>query len=162
MHGVTQTKLPMMFFKAILRWVLSILMQTSNSCFNPVLYWNFEKPPKLERVWGKMFKLLQYLSLTLQRIDLQLCTMEGSFMKILGVLQEYCFAIYCTHFNFQFIVSVFISFFFLVKPLRVKDWEIALLEYCVAMVTDSTSKHPLSERLSEISCPGKKILGYNS
>ncbi|XP_078180895.1 alpha/beta-Hydrolases superfamily protein [Carex rostrata] len=45
------------------------------------------------------------------------------------------------------------------KPLRVKDWEIALLEYCVAMITDSTSKHPLSERLSEISCPVLIVTG---
>ncbi|KAJ4780056.1 2-hydroxy-6-oxononadienedioate/2-hydroxy-6-oxononatrienedioate hydrolase 2 [Rhynchospora pubera] len=45
------------------------------------------------------------------------------------------------------------------KPLKVKDWEIALLEYCIAMITDSTSKPSLSERLSEISCPVLIVTG---
>lgn len=42
------------------------------------------------------------------------------------------------------------------QPLRVKDWDRALVEYTVAMLTDSASesKPPLSKRLSEISCPG--------
>lgn len=75
-----------------------------------------------------------------------------------GIL--FCYILYSFQFSIYSKCLYFI--FFLVKPLRVKDWEIALLEYCVAMVTDSTSKHPLSERLSEISCPGKKKLGYNS
>nr|GMD32307.1 abhydrolase domain-containing protein cgi-58 [Ipomoea batatas] len=42
------------------------------------------------------------------------------------------------------------------QPLRVKGWDRALVEFTVAMLTDSElgSKPPLSERLSEISCPG--------
>ncbi|XP_072997427.1 uncharacterized protein [Typha latifolia] len=47
------------------------------------------------------------------------------------------------------------------KPLRVKGWEMALLEYTVAMITNSTSKPPLSERLSEISCPVLIVTGDN-
>uniref|UniRef100_J3N5K7 AB hydrolase-1 domain-containing protein n=1 Tax=Oryza brachyantha TaxID=4533 RepID=J3N5K7_ORYBR len=41
------------------------------------------------------------------------------------------------------------------KPLRFRGWEMALLEYTVSMIMDSTStsKVPISERLSEISCP---------
>lgn len=47
------------------------------------------------------------------------------------------------------------------KPLRVKDWDRALVEYTVAMLTDSASesKPPLSKRLSEISCPVLIITG---
>lgn len=42
------------------------------------------------------------------------------------------------------------------QPLRVKGWDKALLEYTLAMVTDSASepKPPLANRLTEISCPG--------
>ncbi|KAL0298273.1 UNVERIFIED_CONTAM: hypothetical protein Sradi_6487100 [Sesamum radiatum] len=42
------------------------------------------------------------------------------------------------------------------KPLKVKGWDKALVEYTVALLTDSTSKlkPPLAKRLSEISCPG--------
>ncbi|XP_010278940.1 PREDICTED: uncharacterized protein LOC104612964 isoform X2 [Nelumbo nucifera] len=42
------------------------------------------------------------------------------------------------------------------KPLRVKDWDRALVEYTIAMLTDveSESKPPLTKRLHEISCPG--------
>ncbi|CAN4105318.1 unnamed protein product [Withania somnifera] len=47
------------------------------------------------------------------------------------------------------------------KPLRVKDWDRALVEYTVAMLTDSASesKPPLLKRLSEISCPVLIITG---
>ncbi|XP_019191968.1 PREDICTED: abhydrolase domain-containing protein cgi-58 [Ipomoea nil] len=47
------------------------------------------------------------------------------------------------------------------KPLRVKGWDRALVEFTVAMLTDSESgsKPPLSERLSEISCPVLIITG---
>ncbi|KAJ3680968.1 hypothetical protein LUZ60_015457 [Juncus effusus] len=45
------------------------------------------------------------------------------------------------------------------KPLRVKNWEMGLLEYSIAMITDSSSKPPLSNRLSEISCPVLVVTG---
>ncbi|XP_058110785.1 uncharacterized protein LOC131253686 [Magnolia sinica] len=47
------------------------------------------------------------------------------------------------------------------KPLRVKHWDKALLEYTLAMLTDSSSKSksPLSKRLAEISCPVLIITG---
>ncbi|CAH9121586.1 unnamed protein product [Cuscuta epithymum] len=47
------------------------------------------------------------------------------------------------------------------KPLRVKGWDVALVEHTLAMFTDSklVSKPPLSERLSEISCPVLIITG---
>eukprot|EP00268_Persea_americana_P045615 TRINITY_DN4657_c0_g2_i1.p1 TRINITY_DN4657_c0_g2~~TRINITY_DN4657_c0_g2_i1.p1 ORF type:complete len:493 (+),score=100.79 TRINITY_DN4657_c0_g2_i1:68-1546(+) len=47
------------------------------------------------------------------------------------------------------------------KPLRVKGWDKALLEYILAMVTDSASepKPPLANRLTEISCPVLIITG---
>ncbi|XP_073100484.1 uncharacterized protein [Elaeis guineensis] len=43
------------------------------------------------------------------------------------------------------------------KPLRSKGWEMALLEYTLAMLTDSASKPPLTKRLAEISCPGDHV-----
>jgi hypothetical protein len=45
------------------------------------------------------------------------------------------------------------------KPLRSRGWEMALLEYTISMIMDSisSSKVPVSERLSEISCPGFHI-----
>lgn len=47
------------------------------------------------------------------------------------------------------------------KPLRVKDWDKALLDYTVAMLTDSSSesKPPLARRLNEIRCPVLVITG---
>ncbi|PHT52940.1 hypothetical protein CQW23_07402 [Capsicum baccatum] len=47
------------------------------------------------------------------------------------------------------------------KPLRVKDWDRALVEYTVAMLTDSASasKPPLSKRLRKILCPVLIITG---
>ncbi|GAA0169255.1 serine protease [Lithospermum erythrorhizon] len=47
------------------------------------------------------------------------------------------------------------------KPLRVKNWDRALVEYTIAMLTDteSKSKPPLSQRLSKISCPVLIITG---
>ncbi|KAL3521341.1 hypothetical protein ACH5RR_019490 [Cinchona calisaya] len=45
------------------------------------------------------------------------------------------------------------------KPLRVKGWDRALVEYTVAMLTDSSSKPPLAKRLSEISCPVLIVTG---
>ncbi|XP_060181584.1 uncharacterized protein LOC132611185 isoform X1 [Lycium barbarum] len=47
------------------------------------------------------------------------------------------------------------------KALRLKDWDRALVEYTVAMLTDSASesKPPLSKRLSEISCPVLIVTG---
>eukprot|EP00268_Persea_americana_P045617 TRINITY_DN4657_c0_g2_i4.p1 TRINITY_DN4657_c0_g2~~TRINITY_DN4657_c0_g2_i4.p1 ORF type:complete len:136 (+),score=29.19 TRINITY_DN4657_c0_g2_i4:80-487(+) len=47
------------------------------------------------------------------------------------------------------------------QPLRVKGWDKALLEYILAMVTDSASepKPPLANRLTEISCPVLIITG---
>ncbi|KAJ0975449.1 hypothetical protein J5N97_017414 [Dioscorea zingiberensis] len=49
------------------------------------------------------------------------------------------------------------------KPLRTKGWEMALLEYTLAMLTDSASKSkpPLSRRLAEISCPVLIVTGDN-
>ncbi|XP_047264242.1 2-hydroxy-6-oxononadienedioate/2-hydroxy-6-oxononatrienedioate hydrolase isoform X8 [Capsicum annuum] len=46
-------------------------------------------------------------------------------------------------------------------PLRVKDWDRALVEYTVAMLTDSASasKPPLSKRLRKILCPVLIITG---
>ncbi|XP_009363764.1 abhydrolase domain-containing protein abhd-5.2 [Pyrus x bretschneideri] len=47
------------------------------------------------------------------------------------------------------------------KPLRIKGWDKALLEYTAAMLTDtsSESKPPLSKRLREISCPVLIVTG---
>ncbi|XP_038988300.1 uncharacterized protein LOC103706004 isoform X2 [Phoenix dactylifera] len=45
------------------------------------------------------------------------------------------------------------------KPLRAKGWEMALLEYTLAVLTDSASKPPLTKRLAEISCPVLIITG---
>ncbi|KAF5201269.1 Alpha/beta hydrolase protein [Thalictrum thalictroides] len=45
------------------------------------------------------------------------------------------------------------------KPLRTKGWDLALLEYTVAMLTDSASEPPLSKRLGQISCPVLIITG---
>uniref|UniRef100_A0A0D9XWB4 AB hydrolase-1 domain-containing protein n=1 Tax=Leersia perrieri TaxID=77586 RepID=A0A0D9XWB4_9ORYZ len=47
------------------------------------------------------------------------------------------------------------------KPLRSRGWEMALLEYTISMIMDSTStsKVPVSERLSEISCPVLVVSG---
>lgn len=47
------------------------------------------------------------------------------------------------------------------KPLKVKGWDKALVEYTVAMLTDSASKlkPPLAERLSKISCPVLIVTG---
>ncbi|KAK1285770.1 hypothetical protein QJS10_CPB20g00044 [Acorus calamus] len=47
------------------------------------------------------------------------------------------------------------------KPLKTKGWELALLEFANAMVTDSESKPPLMKRLSKISCPVLIITGDN-
>ncbi|KAK1312475.1 hypothetical protein QJS10_CPA07g01361 [Acorus calamus] len=47
------------------------------------------------------------------------------------------------------------------KPLKTKGWEMALLEFANAMVTDSESKPPLMKRLSKISCPVLIITGDN-
>ncbi|KAF9595832.1 hypothetical protein IFM89_005318 [Coptis chinensis] len=47
------------------------------------------------------------------------------------------------------------------KPLRTKDWDWVLLEYTVAMLTDTASEPPLPERLKEISCPVLIITGDN-
>lgn len=42
------------------------------------------------------------------------------------------------------------------QPLRAKGWDRALVEFTVAMLTNSESepKQPLAKRLHEISCPG--------
>ncbi|KAL2550030.1 alpha/beta-hydrolase superfamily protein [Forsythia ovata] len=47
------------------------------------------------------------------------------------------------------------------KPLKVKGWDKALVEFTVAMLTDSASKlkPPLAERLSKISCPVLIVTG---
>ncbi|KAI3973446.1 hypothetical protein MKW92_039401 [Papaver armeniacum] len=47
------------------------------------------------------------------------------------------------------------------KPLKTKGWDKALLEFVVAMLTDSESesKPPLSQRLKDISCPVLIITG---
>ncbi|KAH7654120.1 2,6-dioxo-6-phenylhexa-3-enoate hydrolase protein [Dioscorea alata] len=47
------------------------------------------------------------------------------------------------------------------KPLRCKGWDMALLEYTIAMLTDSAakSKPPLTRRLAEISCPVLIVTG---
>lgn len=47
------------------------------------------------------------------------------------------------------------------KPLKAKGWEKALLEFTIAMLTDSSSKSkpPLTKRLSEIKCPVLIITG---
>lgn len=45
------------------------------------------------------------------------------------------------------------------QPLRVKGWDKALLEYTLAMLTDSASEPPLASRLTEISCPGIVMQG---
>ncbi|KAK4383139.1 hypothetical protein Sango_2803900 [Sesamum angolense] len=47
------------------------------------------------------------------------------------------------------------------KPLKVKGWDKALVEYTVALLTDFTSKlkPPLAKRLSEISCPVLIVTG---
>ncbi|CAA2971408.1 bifunctional epoxide hydrolase 2 isoform X2 [Olea europaea var. sylvestris] len=47
------------------------------------------------------------------------------------------------------------------KPLKVKGWDKALVEYTLAMLTDSASKlkPPLAERLSKISCPVLIVTG---
>uniref|UniRef100_A0A0E0IXG5 AB hydrolase-1 domain-containing protein n=1 Tax=Oryza nivara TaxID=4536 RepID=A0A0E0IXG5_ORYNI len=47
------------------------------------------------------------------------------------------------------------------KPLRSRGWEMALLEYTISMIMDSisSSKVPVSERLSEISCPVLVVSG---
>ncbi|XP_042475114.1 uncharacterized protein LOC122057168 [Macadamia integrifolia] len=47
------------------------------------------------------------------------------------------------------------------KPLQVKGWDRALVEYTIAMLTDSASvsKPPLTERLNEISCPVLIVTG---
>ncbi|OVA01561.1 hypothetical protein BVC80_8867g15 [Macleaya cordata] len=47
------------------------------------------------------------------------------------------------------------------KPLKVKGWDRALVEFTVAMLTDSESesKPPLVKRLNEISCPVLVITG---
>ncbi|XP_073124154.1 uncharacterized protein [Henckelia pumila] len=44
------------------------------------------------------------------------------------------------------------------KPLTIKGWDRALVEYTVAMLTDEASnlKPPLAERLKDISCPESK------
>lgn len=47
------------------------------------------------------------------------------------------------------------------KPLKVKGWERALLEYTLALLTESSSKPPLSERLAQISCPVLIVTGDN-
>ncbi|KAK9081887.1 hypothetical protein Syun_030724 [Stephania yunnanensis] len=49
------------------------------------------------------------------------------------------------------------------KPLRSKNWDKALVEFTVAMLTDSSSesKPPLSQRLAEITCPVLIITGDN-
>ncbi|XP_042440402.1 2-hydroxy-6-oxononadienedioate/2-hydroxy-6-oxononatrienedioate hydrolase-like [Zingiber officinale] len=47
------------------------------------------------------------------------------------------------------------------KPLRVKGWERALLEYTLALLTESSTKPPLSERLAQISCPVLIVTGDN-
>ncbi|KAJ8499776.1 hypothetical protein OPV22_010328 [Ensete ventricosum] len=47
------------------------------------------------------------------------------------------------------------------KPLKIKGWEMALLEYTSALLTDSSSKPPLSGRLVQISCPVLIITGDN-
>ncbi|KAI3458410.1 hypothetical protein Pfo_015073 [Paulownia fortunei] len=47
------------------------------------------------------------------------------------------------------------------KPLKVKGWDKALVEYTVAMLTDSASKLklPVAKKLSEISCPVLIVTG---
>ncbi|KAL8539450.1 hypothetical protein ACS0TY_001166 [Phlomoides rotata] len=47
------------------------------------------------------------------------------------------------------------------KPLKVKGWDKALVEYTVALLTDSASKlkPPMAKRLSEISCPVLIVTG---
>ncbi|CAA7398264.1 unnamed protein product [Spirodela intermedia] len=47
------------------------------------------------------------------------------------------------------------------KPLRAKDWDVSLLEYTLATLTNSGSKTepPLAARLAEISCPVLIITG---
>ncbi|KAG5533641.1 hypothetical protein RHGRI_027732 [Rhododendron griersonianum] len=47
------------------------------------------------------------------------------------------------------------------KPLRVKGWDKALVEFTAAMLTDSSSesKPPLANRLNEISCPVLIVTG---
>jgi len=42
------------------------------------------------------------------------------------------------------------------QPLRIKNWDRALVEYTAAMLLDeeSKTKPSLSKRLHEISCPG--------
>lgn len=47
------------------------------------------------------------------------------------------------------------------KPLRIKDWDRALVEYTVAMLTDTQVKlkPPLGKRLQEIACPVLIVTG---
>ncbi|ONK61748.1 uncharacterized protein A4U43_C08F33170 [Asparagus officinalis] len=47
------------------------------------------------------------------------------------------------------------------KPLRARGWDKALLEYTVAMITDSASKSmtPLAKRLADIKCPVLIVTG---
>lgn len=53
----------------------------------------------------------------------------------------------------------YIDFLCDLQPLRVKGWDRALVEYTIAMLSDSPSqsKLPLLKRLSEISCPGFNV-----
>lgn len=57
---------------------------------------------------------------------------------------------------------IFLFVFF--QPLKVKGWDKALVEYIVAMLTDSASKlkTPLAKRLPDISCPGYRLSEYTN
>lgn len=48
------------------------------------------------------------------------------------------------------------------QPLKCKGWERALLDFTLAMITDSASegKPPLKKRLKDISCPGNAFWSF--
>ncbi|CAA6661894.1 unnamed protein product [Spirodela intermedia] len=80
---------------------------------------------------------------------------------IAAVRNSWCDANKITDFTINGYTKFTLIFEMIVQPLRAKDWDVSLLEYTLATLTNSGSKTepPLAARLAEISCPVLIITG---
>uniref|UniRef100_A0A0E0J617 AB hydrolase-1 domain-containing protein n=1 Tax=Oryza nivara TaxID=4536 RepID=A0A0E0J617_ORYNI len=96
----------------------------------------------LNRIWGKFLELCLWIA--------------GFLMNMIRATVSIVRSLYC-----KAVVAVLRSSVGVRMPLRSRGWEMALLEYTISMIMDSisSSKVPVSERLSEISCPVLVVSG---
>ncbi|KAL5991393.1 hypothetical protein ACLOJK_012301 [Asimina triloba] len=106
----------------------------------------FSNPSIDDKLFSKIGKILLKVFMYIKGLVLQ---MVKGMMDMIGSLYK------------KALCAILHSSIALMLPLKVRDWDKALLEYTLAILTDSGSKSktPLSRRLTEISCPVLIITG---